>query len=613
MEAVQLPAGSSPVFDATILETAVPYIKAARAALDSISKRDLTEMKMYKVPPRGLEDVFNACFLLIQAEAVPFNKIESLSLRRKMEPASFLSDLHRVAPRIESGSIPEANIASVQRLVEGEYFDPDRLKKMSGSASALAAFVINVVHYYEILRQARLSDEVPPAEAAPLTEDLEVARAEGARRRAPPVWTRTQANPEWASVEHQAAALAAAMDDGVQLIDAGYLATLADAGGIVPRYQDLEAAALVSRPQMELWRAGHSLAVLVLSYCWLAADHPDPAGHTLRSIAFVLRAFATHAKARYGEGCRVGVFWDYLSMPQRSRGCAPGEDDRSEAEVAIFTKGLRSMNAFYVHAKTYTLLVNRPPPAEAATARPYDGRGWCVAERAMASMVKSTYCLLDMSRLDGTEADCNELVIKAAADRATTVVSPPAFRAWLLGGVGSGQISFTHATDAALVADIYAAAFLGAFTTVVEMRYDQTGMGDADACSLAASLVHAHELGALAKLELLDLSFNRIGDKGCAALAQVLGNGAMPNLQSLRLRGNAIDNDGMAALAQALGRVPDTQRSLRDVRIGGNPASERSQEQVQAATKADVFIGSSERSGIPFFSPESGGPSCTLL
>jgi hypothetical protein len=75
-----------------------------------------------------------------------------------------------------------------------------------------------------------------------------------------------QASPEWASGEHQAANLAVAMDEGTQLIDAGYIVDLAEAGGIVPRCQDVETHAVVSREQMELWRAGHSLAVLVLSY-----------------------------------------------------------------------------------------------------------------------------------------------------------------------------------------------------------------------------------------------------------------------------------------------------------------------------------------------------------
>ena len=137
----------------------------------------------------------------------------------------------------------------------------------------------------------------------------------------------------------------------------------------------------------------------------------------------------------------------------------------------------------------------------------------------MPAMVKSTYCLLDLQKLDGSETECNDLVIKAAANRATTVASPPAFRDWLLRGVESGEITFTNATDAALVCDIYAAAFRVEFTRVVEMRYDQTGMGDKDACALGEAIAFARDLGVLQSLELLDLSFNQIGDTGCAAIA----------------------------------------------------------------------------------------------
>ena len=33
----------------------------------------------------------------------------------------------------------------------------------------------------------------------------------------------------------------------------------------------------------------------------------------------MLKIFDTHAKEEYGAGCKVGVFFDYVSMPQRSR------------------------------------------------------------------------------------------------------------------------------------------------------------------------------------------------------------------------------------------------------------------------------------------------------
>ena len=77
------------------------------------------------------------------------------------------------------------------------------------------------------------------------------------------------------------------------LIDARYLLALADAGGIVPRWQELPEAARIT--PANVWRlkaaAGFQLPVLVLSYPWLDKDHPDRMGETLRRVAPVLRAW----------------------------------------------------------------------------------------------------------------------------------------------------------------------------------------------------------------------------------------------------------------------------------------------------------------------------------
>ena len=51
----------------------------------------------------------------------------------------------------------------------------------------------------------------------------------------------------------------------------------------------------------------------------LDAEHPDKDGLQLRKIAKVLKAFDKEAKQEHGAGCKVGVFLDYVSMPQRSR------------------------------------------------------------------------------------------------------------------------------------------------------------------------------------------------------------------------------------------------------------------------------------------------------
>ena len=71
----------------------------------------------------------------------------------------------------------------------------------------------------------------------------------------------------------------------------------------------------------------------------LDADHPDKDGLQLRAISHVLKIFDKEAKKEYGAGCKVGVFLDYVSMPQRSRGSA--EDDRTPEEKATFDRALK--------------------------------------------------------------------------------------------------------------------------------------------------------------------------------------------------------------------------------------------------------------------------------
>ena len=85
----------------------------------------------------------------------------------------------------------------------------------------------------------------------------------------------------------------------------------------------------------------------------LDADHPDKDGLQLRAISHVLKMFVEEAKRHtrhefneegdeemvYGERCKVGVFIDYVSMPQRSRGSS--EDDRTPEELATFKRSLQ--------------------------------------------------------------------------------------------------------------------------------------------------------------------------------------------------------------------------------------------------------------------------------
>ena len=81
----------------------------------------------------------------------------------------------------------------------------------------------------------------------------------------------------------------------------------------------------------------------------------------------MLKLFDKEAKQYYGAGCKVGVFLDYVSMPQRSRGSA--EDDRTPEEKATFDRALK-VRRTPTPLAAHTALC--PPPAIPHTPN------WCV-------------------------------------------------------------------------------------------------------------------------------------------------------------------------------------------------------------------------------------------
>ena len=72
--------------------------------------------------------------------------------------------------------------------------------------------------------------------------------------------------------EPNASALKRALADTV-LVDAAWLAQLADAGGVLPRCQDLPEGARVTLEEMEKWTDKFTVGVLVISYPWWAPPH----------------------------------------------------------------------------------------------------------------------------------------------------------------------------------------------------------------------------------------------------------------------------------------------------------------------------------------------------
>ena len=142
-------------------------------------------------------------------------------------------------------------------------------------------------------------------------------------------------------------------DSPVALVDARYLISLADQGGILPRRQQLPTTAFVSIAALKRMSSSSSfmaaLPIVVVSHPWLEPFHPDPKGSTLRLLAKALRLMC--------QRCDCAVFLDFVSLHQKG---AQGEE-RTPSETALFSRALGSLSPWYSHPNTWVFKVTALP------------------------------------------------------------------------------------------------------------------------------------------------------------------------------------------------------------------------------------------------------------
>ena len=182
-------------------------------------------------------------------------------------------------------------------------------------------------------------------------------------------------------------------DGSVRLLRCNWLASPAsdaflgrDASGavIMKRQQDMPEEAFVPCEEAVAMLERGDRSILALSYGWLTALHPDPHGTTLAAVRRFLDADAAASD--------TGLFWDFCSLPQKG----PDGEDKTEAEKAMFGRGLKVMGNFYASVTGTSVIQQRsidlPPGATTGfgpgdyNPTPYEGeggRGWCIFEQGV--------------------------------------------------------------------------------------------------------------------------------------------------------------------------------------------------------------------------------------
>lgn len=118
------------------LQRAEPAVAQAMAALDTLTKKDLGECKTMITAPKGVDDVFAACMVLLAGidPGVPLGKNGKVKdTDRKWESAkkallnnvgTFLDELRGFKGMVDENAVPPGNWSEVRPYLEIEHFNP---------------------------------------------------------------------------------------------------------------------------------------------------------------------------------------------------------------------------------------------------------------------------------------------------------------------------------------------------------------------------------------------------------------------------------------------------------------------------------------------------------
>ena len=140
------------------LAECIPLMNAAIAALDTLNKKDIDEMKAYPNPPKLLKPVIEAVCLL---QGVP----ETWDQGKKLmtDPKKFIDDLKNY----KKDSIPEKILKKLKKqYIADPNFQPDIVKGVSLAGRGICLWVRAIDGYADVMKIVR-------------PKQIELAKAEG--------------------------------------------------------------------------------------------------------------------------------------------------------------------------------------------------------------------------------------------------------------------------------------------------------------------------------------------------------------------------------------------------------------------------------------------------
>ena len=166
------------------LAEAMPMMERAQAALDSIDKSALTQLKSYSNPPKAVLKVTNCCLMMLENE---FKNLKWDKAKRMMNNVTEFVQRCKDFANNDAKTMPDQLVNALQPYIDDEDFTVENMSKVSEAAGSLTLFVRAVYNFNRVWVTVKplmdgLEESTRKKEAA--IQDKEKADAEVAEVRA---------------------------------------------------------------------------------------------------------------------------------------------------------------------------------------------------------------------------------------------------------------------------------------------------------------------------------------------------------------------------------------------------------------------------------------------
>lgn len=168
------------------LNKILPVLAEATAALETLNKNDITEIKSLKSPPQGVKLVMEAICILKGVKPTLENNGGIKTLNYWDNAKKMLGDFKFLQTLLEydKDNIPQATIDKLEPYISNPEFQPVKIKRYSNAAMSLCSWVRAVETYHKVLLEVKPKREALASAEAQLEDTLQKLAAKKEQLRA---------------------------------------------------------------------------------------------------------------------------------------------------------------------------------------------------------------------------------------------------------------------------------------------------------------------------------------------------------------------------------------------------------------------------------------------